>query len=33
MRGWDAELNKGTVMNAYVDGDQLVHQQATSKSK
>ena len=33
MRGWDAELNKGTVMNAYVDGDQMVHQQATSKSK
>jgi hypothetical protein len=33
MRGWDAELNKGTVMNAYVDGDQMVGRQATPNSK
>jgi hypothetical protein len=32
MRGWDAELNKGTAMNAYVDGDQSVNPRGSSDS-
>jgi len=24
MRGWDADIHKGTMLNAYVDGDQVV---------
>jgi hypothetical protein len=24
MRGWDADINKGTMLNAYVNGNQTV---------